>query len=473
MVRVAGRVAQVVGLAVSLAASANVCAGALDFYYQQHVNKTFGLKRNAGNITTGYFTQQVDPNNPALGTFQQRYYVDNTYATSHDSPVFLYICGESACEARALNGAIREHAQKFHARLVALEHRYYGVSLPRPTLTTDDLKYLSTDYALRDLENFQKDISKTNGWTGKWVAFGGSYPGSLSAYYRLTRPSMVVGSLASSAPVIAKENFFEYDEHVTRVAGAACADKMRAANIEIEHASTDPLKMTAIKKSFGVEALRDDRDFLFFVADIGSAAVQYGYKDKFCNLLETAKDPLTGYAAFARELYRMWGINDPLSLAVQGAESTDPKDYADGLGMRQWYYQSCMEYGYWQTASADPAKSTRSTRIDLGYYADVCKRLFNITTPANTDHINTEFYRPLRTKAASKIFMTNGSTDPWSRLSMTAVNGNVENTQLNYYTIEGAAHCDDLHVSRQGDSESLKSARLQMSALITDWLSAR
>lgn len=456
-----------------LSAAAN--AGPFDLYYQKHVeNKNAGLRLwvDSSKISTGIFKQLVDHADPKQGRFSQRYYVDETYSESDHSPVFFHLCGESTCTPNSLNGSIREMAKKYHAKLISLEHRYYGASLPRNTFTTEDLKYLTTDQALQDAAAFQKFFMRNDNWNGKWIVFGGSYPGSLSAYYRLKYPELVVGALASSAPVKAKENFEEYDAHVTAMAGPECASKMREAYQEIEMymRSGSTNEIARLKRSFGLGNLKDDQDFLYFIADIGAAAVQYGYKDELCYSLTHAAPATAAYIPFAQKIYREWHIKDPISLTMQGAESENPADYDDGVGARQWFYQSCTEYGYWQNANSDRAKSTRSKFINLDYHHNVCRRLFGLTMPADTNYINNHFYQPLFSPATKNIYFTNGSVDPWSTLSMTVGNGNATNLNLYYLTIDGAAHCDDLRTPKDTDSDALKTARQVLSSLITEWL---
>jgi len=460
------RYLQLLALTLSVAAT-NVYADAKEFYYQRHLQKH--SKALATTIHEFQFDQLVDPSDSQKGTFKQRYYIDETYGQAADSPVFFYICGEATCHASALNGAIREHAKRFHAKLIALEHRFYGKSQPFTKLTTENLAYLSTGNALKDLARFQRAMMETKAWSGKWVAFGGSYPGSLSAFYRLNYPELVVGALASSAPVKAKANFEEYDAHVTKVVGDQCATKMREVVSEIEAARNNKKAMLAIKKSFDAEDITDDVDFLYAIADVGATAAQYGMKDLFCQALDSEKGAMAGYVSFAQYLAQSWQMR-MIDMTAQAAMSEEPLDYLNTFGMRQWLYQSCTEYGYWQNAHHDKSLSTRSSAITLEYHQQLCQRLFGIDYPVDTQATNTKFYLPLFDASVSDIYFTNGEQDPWSNLSLTANNGNASNPLLTYYTIKDAAHCDDLRSSKLSDNESLKLARKQLDNLIDQWL---
>ena len=47
-------------------------------------------------------------------------------------------------------------------------------------------------------------MTETHNFTGPWIAFGGSYPGSMAAWIRLKFPHLISGSVSSSGPLEAK-----------------------------------------------------------------------------------------------------------------------------------------------------------------------------------------------------------------------------------------------------------------------------
>jgi pimeloyl-ACP methyl ester carboxylesterase len=295
---------------------------------------------------------------------------------------------------------------------------------------------------------------------------GGSYPGSLSAYYRLTHPELVVGALASSAPVQAKNAFEEYDGHVTQVVGPVCAAALRkvvAASEAAFAAGGDSFRQ--FKALFNGEDVLEDRDFLYMLADVTADAVQYGYPEKLCAPL-TSGDPVRAYAKYVRDFLIGRG-ETAVSFSPQGSTSLDPK--AAG-GMRQWYYQSCMEYGYWQDSHSDPSKSVRSSRINADYDLDFCRRLFGITRLADESVMNARYYLPLLQPETTHVFFTNGTIDPWSELSINSVRGNDVNPNTPTVMIQGKAHCSDLRAQTATDPQSLIDARQRFIGLALDWI---
>lgn len=75
-------------------------------------------------------------------------------------------------------------------------------------LSSENLRWLSSEQALADLASFRVAMAKTHGLEhAKWVTFGGSYPGSLSAWFRLKYPQYVDVAVSSSAPLQAVVDF--------------------------------------------------------------------------------------------------------------------------------------------------------------------------------------------------------------------------------------------------------------------------
>lgn len=78
-------------------------------------------------------------------------------------------------------------------------------------LSTESLKYLSSEQALADLAYFIESKNAEYHFDAasvKWIAFGGSYPGSLAAWVREKYPQLIYGAISTSGPLLAKADFY-------------------------------------------------------------------------------------------------------------------------------------------------------------------------------------------------------------------------------------------------------------------------
>lgn len=418
-----------------------------------------GVKTTVG----GVFTQKLDHSAPMdARTFKQRYWIDSSAATSENAPVIYFLCGESRCDSA--DGFTLKLAKEIGAHAVTLEHRFYGDSIPTATYSAADFKYLSTEQALGDFSEFQKYAQKEWKMTGPWIVIGGSYPGSLSAYYRLMYPNLAIGSLASSAPVEARASFEEYDYQVATVVPPTCLNAIQSVVAKVEASLASADTRASVKTMFGSAEVKDDVDFLYIVADMAAIAIQYGQRTKFCDEITNANDPVKAYAKLGLELFDGWGMK-PIDDTPQGNMSENSADYTTN-GMRQWLYQSCTEFGYYQVAYHDPKQSSRSPRVNLDWHNQMCDRMFGIKIPVDTNLINDRYYAPLVAGKASKILFTNGSDDPWQHLSINPNRQNVSDS-VNAVLIPGAAHCNDLGSGKM--PEVAKTQNL-FRGLVDSWL---
>merc|ERR1719370_696033 len=158
-----------------------------------------------------YFEQVLDHFNPIdERTWKQRFW-ENLEHYVEGGPAFIMIGGEAEASPGWLKfGQWYKWAEQQGAALFQLEHRFYGQSQPTEDMSVENLAYLSSRQGLHDLAHFMAAMNTQHGITGNWVTFGGSYPGSLSAWMRLRFPHLVAGSVSSSGPLFAKLDFSEY-----------------------------------------------------------------------------------------------------------------------------------------------------------------------------------------------------------------------------------------------------------------------
>lgn len=408
-----------------------------------------------------FFNQKLNHKDPASTSFKQRYFIDSQYASGADAPVFYVICGEWNCAGTGSYSFVESMAKKMKAHLVALEHRFYGESLPTRKLTTGALKFLNLESAIEDLAQVQRFLMQSRGFKGKWISAGGSYAGTLAAFYRLKHPELVAGSLASSAPVLMKNEFKEYDAHIAKVINrSACGNRVREAVTAIEAKLASEQEALLVKKTFKATELTNNKDFLYVVADMLAAAVQYGQDKLFCQSLTNNPDPIKGYAEGGLAVLSAMGETPfGISLAVAQKLEVTPDD-----NMRQWLWQSCRQFGWFQVASGKGA--ARSAQIDLAYHEEICRRLYSVKM-GKDGALNSQWYLPLFNPETSRIIFTNGSNDPWSTLSVTEATTQT-NREFDLLLMEGAAHCNDLRLAT--NLPSVLQAHADIERTILGWL---
>lgn len=130
-------------------------------------------------------------------TFTQRYYQKGDSFGGAGSPIFIIFGGEDPLE-NLLYPFIYDHlAQKFNAHTFALEHRFFGKSMPVKNATHAQLHQLLTpDQTLRDVARFIQhkrhelgcSLQRSSRRYCPAITVGGSYPGFLSGLMRFAHP---------------------------------------------------------------------------------------------------------------------------------------------------------------------------------------------------------------------------------------------------------------------------------------------
>lgn len=446
-----------------------------------------------------WFVQKLDHFNGADSrVWKQRYFVNDTYYKT-GGPIFIQIGGEGTADPIwMVEGAWVTYARIYGAYTAMLEHRYYGSSHPTDDMSTDNLRYLSSEQALADLAAFIVDLKLRLGNPNiKVITFGGSYPGSLSAWFRLKYPHLVDGAVASSAPLLAEVNFKEYLEVV--------ADALRTfdgtdfCNSVIQQA-TDSITQNIntmegrilLKQTFRLcdnidpNISKDIANLFSTLAGNFEGVVQYnkdnrafeGAKgtnitiDTLCSIMTSpVGTPLQRYAQVNNLLLDAYSQTCQDFKYDKMIETLRGTSWSSGAaeGGRQWTYQTCTEFAFYQ--SSDYQNQPFGHGFPIEFWLEQCQDIFgaNFNETLINDAVkrSNADYGALGIKI-SKVIFPNGSIDPWHALGVTTDLG----PDARAIFINGTAHCANMYPDSPDDPPQLVKARQDILVQIGQWINS-
>ncbi|CAG9839386.1 unnamed protein product [Diabrotica balteata] len=353
------------------------------------------------------------------------------------------------------------YARKYKPILFELEHRYYGKSHPTEDLSTENLVYLTSQQALADLAFFIEAMNQKHNLTRdvKWIVFGGSYAGNLAAWVRLKYPHLVHGAMSASAPLLAKLDFPEFFKDVEdslRANNKKCSTILKESVDQVEV----PLQTAVGQKHFNklFNLCEDKSEKVHNSLNMYNLVTKSETLDWLCTLLKYRGPEINRLGnirniIFGRKCYNY----DEMISQIENNVWEGPT----GFGDRQWIYQTCTEFGYYQTTAKFP----------LSLYIQRCQNMFKSSyNKMFLDHaINRTnvFYGGLDIEVSNVVFV-HGSLDPWRLLGITKT----LNDKAPAILIEGAGHCDNMLGASHDDSPQLTAARVQIGELIGTWINS-
>ncbi len=392
------------------------------------------------------------------GSFNLRYWFDASYYKA-GGPVFILLGGETDGSERLpflQKGIVHQIIKATNGLGVIMEHRYYGESFPTPDLTPENLRFLTTEQALADIdylarnvkfEGVDADLTAPN---TPWIVYGGSYAGAQAAFCRVAYPDTFWGAISSSGVTEAIYDYWQYFEPI-RIFGPPDCIKGTQLLIDVVDKilmnDADNSTAQALKDAFGMGQVTDNRDFANQLTGV------YGWQStnwdpasnsdgfwQYCNNItnETPTNEnlrpqvasLVSAAGYGQNTdvqnivlgaiswinitalsgWQQSGQSQNSYFTTLNATALQNYDVSNYNGV-SWNWQVCTEYGFIQTGNTPPEIMPLISRtLDLEYLTFNCRAQFNITSPPDTDRVNKYGGYDMD---HDRLAIIGGNADPW------------------------------------------------------------
>lgn len=330
-------------------------------------------------VETKWIEQRLNNFDPQDNRTWSMRYMENSHYLQDGGPIFIYVGGEwTISEGWLRTGHMHDMARDLNGTMFYTEHRYYGQSRPTENLSMENLVFLNIDQALADLAHFIVEIKQTVPELSNSgvILVGASYSATMATWFMQKYPHLANGAWSSSAPLEAKVDFVEYKEVVSdaieSVGGLDCSYRIRRAFEELERLaeSGDVARIEELFRFCQPFDLTNQLDVWSFFSDVSgpfSGTVQYHRESSQdiqneCNILinTTLTNDLEALARwFWFEPENPEGppagvcYDHRYELFIYFYGGIEWHDIAAMYEIRQWLYQTCVEYGWYQTSGSE------------------------------------------------------------------------------------------------------------------------
>lgn len=436
-------------------------------YLHDRAKKTYNMTK----IELKLIQQPIDHFDNTSKTWKMRYCQDLEFYKTN-GPIYLLIGGEGPLEEQyglLASGLVYNLAKETNGAMILSEHRYYGKSLPIANLVTENMKYLSSKQALADLATLIKHLKSSfksdESPDQKLVVVGGSYAGNLAAWMRLLYSDLVDAAMSISGPVLAKVDFMEYAEMVgndfLQYGTPGCYDKITQKFKSYENLLSTPKGIKELKKKERIchrsDMTNKENQNLFFMkkSDELAGVAQYGSTFDFKIFCEQFK-------ISSRTDYSLEGTIDELP----DQKCIDVDFHRSFKTVDSWTYQTCTEFGFFQTFDSNNQPFTHNLPLD--FFFKMCATMFGPNFDKKTVEDGVKATNALyggRNPKITKVVYVNGDTDPWHTLSVLKNLSDDAPAIL----IPKSSHCEVMF-DIQNESIAMKQAKTKIKSLIKSWI---
>ncbi|EIN10777.1 hypothetical protein PUNSTDRAFT_132850 [Punctularia strigosozonata HHB-11173 SS5] len=459
--------------------------------------------------TTYYFQQLIDHNNPSAGTFTQRYWHTWEFYEK-GGPIILMtpwvFIDHLAADGyygyltnRTINGLI---AQQSNGATIVLEHRFYGLSNPRPDLSVKSLQLHTIAQAIQDLKYFAENVdlpmpggNAVKPDTTPWILAGGSYAGALTSFTKATIDTFFIG-YASSAVVQNIVDFWGYFEPIRQNMPKNCSADVQAAITHIDKVLTagSNSSIQSLKATFGLEAVKhnDDAagalrnnlwDWQALQPDSGPGT-QF---TEFCDALEVkngknapasgwgTSHAISAWGSYFKNTYLPLVCGDDDRDDCLGTYNTSQSYWTDtsiNNSGRSWQWIVCNEVGFFQDSAPVGTPSLVSRLIQPAYDSRQCQQMFPkaFRKPPVPNVAKTNALYKGWNVTEPRLFFATGSRDPWREATKSADNTDFKSTTAQPIAESDGFHCSDLLTSEGQADATIAAVQQKALASIKVWL---